>query len=218
MKLFLASANTKEIIQAYEMPIAGVLTNPSIIKKEKRGLDNLVKEIDQIGDKEFGLQIAATNFQDMMAQANLFKSLVKNRKFHLKIPFCLDAFKVIEQCKDMDIILNLTAVSSMMQAIMALESEIDYLSIYVGRVTSAGGDGVELVRQVKRFAEINNKKTEVLAASVRDAENFVQVANAGADGVAIAYPLLESTLHNDVTRDSILGFSDDWDALREFEK
>ena len=215
MKIYLASANKNEITQAYNMPIAGVLTNPTILKKEKMGLEKLVYKIDQIGNKEFGLQIAATNLKDMMDQARLFKSLVKNRKLHLKIPFCLDAFKVIEKLKGTGVLLNLTAVSSMLQAVMALESEIDFLSIYVGRVTSAGGDGVELVKQVKHYANINNKNTKVVAASVHDTENLEQVALAGADAVAIPFPLLESTLLNKVTEDSIKGFSDDWDQIEE---
>ncbi|MFN2280819.1 MAG: fructose-bisphosphate aldolase, partial [Anaerolineales bacterium] len=71
MEIYLASANPDEIRKAYQLPIAGVLTNSSIIRKEGRVLTELVEEIDQIGDLPFGLQIAATEEGEMIAEAHL---------------------------------------------------------------------------------------------------------------------------------------------------
>lgn len=210
MEIYLASANPDEIKQAYELPITGVLTNASIVKKEGRVLPELVKEIDQIGDLPFGLQIAATEVGQMMAEARLFQSLLQNRTLHLKIPYCPDAFKIISLLQNSGMILNLTGVSTLSQAILALESGIDYLSIYVGRVTAASGDGVQLLKNIKYYADYHGKATRIVAASIRNLEHLEEVALAGADATAIPFPLLLETMESPVTDQSVNGFKKDW--------
>jgi len=213
MEIYLASANPDEIRKAYALPIAGVLTNSSIIKKENRNFHELVEEIDQIGDLPFGLQIAATEEPKMLEETRLFHSLLHNRTLHLKIPYCPDAFKVIDQLKDNDMILNLTGVSTLSQALLALESGIDYLSIYVGRVTDAGGDGVQLLKEIKTYADYHEKPTRIVAASIRSREHLEEVALAGADAAAIPFPLLLETMESPVTDQSVNGFKKDWDQV-----
>jgi transaldolase len=218
MEIYLASANPDEIRKAYDLPIAGVLTNSSIIKKEGRVLPELVEEIDQIGDLPFGLQIAATDLDEMMGEARLFQSLIHNRTLHLKIPYCPDAFKVICQLRDTELTLNLTGVSTLSQALLALESGIDYLSIYVGRVTDAGGDGVQLLEKIKYYADYHAKPTRIVAASIRNLEHLEEVALAGADAVAIPFPLLLETMRSPVTDQSVDGFKKDWGEVDLGEK
>lgn len=217
MKIFLASANSEEIEQAYQLPIAGVLTNSTILLKEKTRIEKLINKIDQIGNKEFGLQVASTNLSDMRDEVILFKSLLKNRQLHLKIPFCFDAFKLIKEFKNSGLILNLTGISTFLQAIMAIEADIDYLSIYVGRINSAGGDGINLVKEIKQYTGLNQVKTGIIAASIRDRENLESVAKAGADAVAIPFTLLMDCLQSKVTTESIEGFSIDWDLVKGIE-
>ena len=213
MEIYLASANPDEIKKAYNFPIAGVLTNSSIIKKEQRVFPDLVKEIDQIGNLPFGLQIAATEEAEMMREAQMFHSLLHNRMLHLKIPYCPDAFKVITRLHSTGITLNLTGVSNLSQAMLALHSGIDYLSIYVGRVTDAGGDGVQLVKNIKQLAENYQSPTRIVAASIRSLEHLDEVALAGADAVAIPFPLLLQTMQSSVTDQSINGFKEDWQEV-----
>ncbi|MBN1265220.1 MAG: hypothetical protein JXA25_06990 [Anaerolineales bacterium] len=215
MEIYLASANPDEIRQAYKLPIAGVLTNSSIISKEKTAFPELVKEIDQIGSLPFGLQIAATEEHQMMKEAFLFQSLLQNRVLHLKIPFCPDAFKIIPDLRHTGMVLNLTGVSTLAQACIALESPIDYLSIYVGRVTNAGGDGVRTLKDIKQYTVYHNKRTQIVAASIRNTEHLEEVAAAGADAVAIPYQLLLEALESQVTQDSVEGFKQDWQKVAQ---
>lgn len=210
MEIFLASANRDEIKRASFLPIAGVLTNSSIIKKENMGLRELVQEIDEIGSLPFGLQIVATEENRMMEEASLFQSLLKKRPLHLKIPYCEDAFKVISKLENKGIILNLTGISTLAQACIALESSIDYLSIYVGRVTESGRDGVSMIKDIKQYAEYHGKSTRIVGASIRNIKHLEEVAKAGADAVALPYPLLQKAMENEVTQQSINGFKSDW--------
>jgi transaldolase len=213
MEIYLASANPEEIRKAYIYPIAGVLTNASIIKKEKRRLSDLVQEIDSIGHLPFGLQIAATEEAQMLEEARLFQSLLHQRTLHLKIPYCQDAFKIIPILKNSGMFLNLTGISSLAQSFLALESGINYLSIYVGRVTDSGGDGVNLLKEIKEYAAYHQKPAKIVAASIRNIEHLEEVARAGADAVAIPYALLMETMESEITQQSVDGFKRDWQEV-----
>jgi len=215
MELFLASANEREIRDAYNLPITGVLTNSSILKKEIKPLNEICRIIDTIGNLEFGLQIASTKEKEMLEEVKIFQSLIQNRKLHLKIPYCLDAFKIINKVEQSGMILNITAISTLPQAFIALEANIDYLSIYVGRVTDAGGDGVKLLKEIKDYAMSNSKKTKILAASIRNSEHLVEVAKAGADAVAIPFALLSESIKSEITTKSVEGFKQDWFSINK---
>jgi len=186
MEIFLASANLDEIKKAYSLPIAGVLTNSSIIQKEKMKLTELVKGIDEIGNLPFGLQIAATEEHQMMEETRLFLSMLHHRVLHLKIPYCPDAFKIIPKLQHTDMILNLTGVSSLAQA---------------------------WLKKIKQFADYNKKPTRIVAASIRNIDHLEEVALAGADAVAIPYPLLLKAMESEVTQQSITGFKKDWQTV-----
>ena len=213
MEIYLASANIEEIKKAQTLPVKGALTNPSIVLKEKRNFTDLVTEIDRIGSLPFGLQIASTEKEEMLKEVALFRSLVRRRVLHLKIPYCRDAFEIIPQLKNAGLLLNLTAISTLAQVATALESPIDYLSIYVGRVSDAGGDGFKLIREVKEFADKNEKKTKIVAASIRNITQLEEVMKAGADAVAIPYSLLMESLSSSTTDLSTTGFQQDWDKI-----
>ncbi len=210
MKFYLASANCAEIQKAYLLPIAGVLTNASIIKKEKKNLRQLVTEIDQIGHLPFGLQISKTVEAEMLEETRLFQSLVHNRTLHLKIPYCHDAFGLLTKLANTGMELNLTGVSTFSQACLALEAKPDYLSIYVGRVTDAGKDGLQLIKDIKEYSTYHQKRTKIVAASIRNIGHLEEVAKAGADAVAIPYDLLVEALESEITENSIVGFKQDW--------
>jgi len=213
MEIFLASASPEDIEKAYQLPISGVLTNSSILEKERKSLKDLVAAVDLIGDLPFGLQIASTQEPEMMEEFYLFQSLVKKRLLHLKIPYCLDAFKIVNNVRNLGIKTNLTGISTLAQACVALEADIDYLSIYVGRVTDAGDDGLRLLAEIKKYALSMQKKTKILAASIRNLEHFEEVIRLGADAVAIPYTLLIESLHSETTGKSISGFKESWKRI-----
>jgi len=215
MQIFLASANVDEIKQAYLLPISGVLTNSTILEKEKVPFTTLVKEIDAIGNLQFGLQVVSTEEYQMMQEIMLFRQILLNRTLHLKIPFCHDAFKVINRVKNTGVLLNLTAISTLPQAVMALESQVDYISIYVGRVTDSGGDGLRLIEEVKQYAIREGKNAKVIAASIRNVEQLIEIIKIGADGVAIPFSLLVALLENKTTQNSINEFKKSWINIKE---
>ena len=213
MELWIATANLENIKKAYRYPIKGVLTNPSIICKENRSWKETVKKMDSFGNLPIGLQVVSTQEKGILKEIREYKKLVNNRVLHLKIPFSVDAINLAPFLKRMNYTVNITAVSSFSQAILSLENNIDYLSVYVGRITDNGEDGLETLSKIKEYSVKANKDTKILAASIRNIEYLEKAAIIGADAVAIPLSLLEKAYEHNVTTESIKKFQDDWEKL-----
>jgi transaldolase len=67
------------------------------------------------------------------------------------------------------------------QAILAAKAGATYVSPFIGRIDDGGWNGIQLIEQIAGIYSIQGFKTEVLAASIRNANHIIQCAEAGAD-------------------------------------
>ena len=71
MKLFLDTANVEHIKEANEMGvICGVTTNPSLIAKEGRDFNEVIKEITEIVDGPISGEVVSEDAEGMIKSAN----------------------------------------------------------------------------------------------------------------------------------------------------
>jgi len=101
MKLFIDTANVEEIRKANDMGvICGVTTNPSLIAKEGRKFEEVVREITQIVDGPISAEVISLDSEGMIKEAVELAKIHKN--IIIKIPMTaegLKAVKVFKQCK-----------------------------------------------------------------------------------------------------------------------
>lgn len=210
MEIWLAFSSFEEMEKAHEYPIKGVLTNPTVISVLEMNWKEAVTRMNDIGDLPLGLQVVSTKRNEMIEEINTFNRIVNKKRLIIKLPFCLSALQVTPFIKQLGHEVNIAAVCTFTQAIVALEINIEYLSIYVGRVSDGGGDGMQLIRQVKDYAHRCHKNTVILAASIRTAQQLEEVALAGADAAVITFDLLEEVMKSRLTDESIEKFTADW--------
>jgi transaldolase len=55
------------------------------------------------------------------------------------------------------------------------------VSPFIGRIDDSGWDGMELISQISNIYAIQGFKTEILAASIRNANHIIRAAESGAD-------------------------------------
>ena len=86
MKLFIDTANIEDIRQASQWGvISGVTTNPSLIAKEGRKLEDVIKEITTLVDGPISAEVDESTSEVMVAQAKeLVKKGVKFTYYSLK--------------------------------------------------------------------------------------------------------------------------------------
>ncbi|MEK7280601.1 MAG: transaldolase family protein, partial [Nitrospirota bacterium] len=69
MKIFIDTANTKEIREANDLGVIdGVTTNPSLVAKEGRDFKELIEEICTIIDAPISVEAVSTETDAMVAE------------------------------------------------------------------------------------------------------------------------------------------------------
>ena len=90
---------------------------------------------------------------------------------------------------------------------------VDYISPFVGRLDDSGGDGIELVMQLRHMMKQYGFSTRVLAASIRDVTHFENAVLAGVDAITVPVAVLEKTVEHSLTDKGMMLFLHDWQSL-----
>ncbi len=184
MKFFVDTANLAQIREAHELGILdGVTTNPSLMAKEgikgEAAILNHYKTICEMVDGDISAEVISTEYAAMVEEGKKLAAIHKN--IVVKVPMIKDGIKAIKWFSDNGIKTNCTLVFSAGQAILAAKAGATYLSPFIGRVDDTNWDGIELIAQISNIYSIQGFKTQILAASIRNALHIVRCAEAGAD-------------------------------------
>jgi transaldolase len=184
MKFFIDTANLAQISEANDLGILdGVTTNPSLMAKEgikgEAAILQHYKDICDIVDGDVSAEVFSTDFAGMIAEGQVLAAIHPN--IVVKVPMIKDGIKALKWFTDNNIKTNCTLVFSAGQAILAAKAGATYVSPFIGRIDDTGWDGVELIAQINQIYTMQNFKTEILAASIRNALHIVKCAEAGAD-------------------------------------
>ena len=92
MKFFVDTADTAEIKSlAASGLLDGVTTNPSLVAKTGRKFLEVLAEICDVVPGPVSAEVAATDFDGMMAEARVVRSVAKN--IAVKVPLTPDGLK-----------------------------------------------------------------------------------------------------------------------------
>src|SRR4028118_1106243 len=181
MKFFIDTANLDQIKEAYALGILdGVTTNPSLMAKEgikgTEAINQHYKTICELVDGDISAEVLSTNVDEMIEEGKKLAAIHPN--IVVKVPMIKDGIKAIKWFTDNGIRTNCTLIFSAGQAILAAKAGATYVSPFIGRVDDSGWDGVQLIAQIARIYQVQGYKTEILAASIRNALHIVKCAEA----------------------------------------
>lgn len=184
MKFFIDTANLAQIKEANELGILdGVTTNPSLMAKEGiKGEDNIIqhyKTICELVDGDISAEVLSTDFASIVEEGKKLAAIHPN--IVVKVPMIKDGIKAIKWFTDNGIKTNCTLIFSAGQAILAAKAGASYVSPFIGRIDDSGWEGSELIGQISNIFSIQGFKTEILAASIRNANHIIKCAELGAD-------------------------------------
>ena len=184
MKFFIDTANLAQIKEANELGILdGVTTNPSLMAKEgikgEEAILNHYKAICEIIDGDISAEVLSTTYLEMVEEGKKLAAIHPN--IVVKIPMIKDGIKAIKWFSDNGIKTNCTLIFSAGQAILAAKAGATYISPFIGRIDDSGWDGVQLIEQIAQIYTVQGFESEILAASIRNANHIIQCAAAGAD-------------------------------------
>lgn len=214
MKFFIDTANVEDIRKANDMGvICGVTTNPSLIAKEGRDFNEVIKEITTIVDGPISGEVKATTVdaEGMIAEGREIAKIHPNMV--VKIPMTVEGLKATEVLSSEGIPVNVTLIFSANQAILAANAGAAYVSPFLGRLDDINTPGIDLIRNISEIFDIYGYDTEIIAASVRNPIHVTDCALAGADIATVPYKVIEQMTKHPLTDQGIEKFQADYKAV-----
>ncbi|MDD7334379.1 MAG: fructose-6-phosphate aldolase [Lachnospiraceae bacterium] len=214
MKFFIDTANVDDIRKANDMGvICGVTTNPSLIAKEGRDFNEVIKEITSIVDGPISGEVKATTVdaEGMIKEGREIAKIHPNMV--VKIPMTVEGLKATKVLSSEGIKTNVTLIFTANQALLAAEAGATYVSPFLGRLDDISQPGIDLIRTIADIFDIYGYSTEIIAASVRNPIHVTDCALAGADIATVPYAVIENMTKHPLTDQGIAKFQADYKAV-----
>jgi transaldolase len=214
MKIFLDTADVSMISPAYETGLLdGVTTNPTLILKSGRQLQEVITEIAKVFPEleSISAEVVADTAEEMLTEAKNYYTIAP--AVTIKVPCTVEGLKACKALSKLGIKTNVTLVFSVAQAILASKAGATYISPFVGRWMDNSVDGIELIRNIREVFERSRTTTQILAASLRDVRQVEQAAYYGADVVTIPPVVFWAMYKNIMTEKGLELFQKDWEEV-----
>jgi transaldolase len=209
MKFFIDTANVEEIKAGILLGMVdGVTTNPSLVAKEKKGFDPVIREILDLVDGPVSLEVISTEAGGMVREGRKLAKL--GAQVVIKVPMTEEGLKATRLLVSEGIRVNQTLVFSPLQALMAAKAGAAYVSPFVGRLDDIAHDGMELVDQILAIYNNYGYETEVIVASVRHPGHVLEAALMGADIATIPFKVIAQMAKHPLTDRGVEAFLADW--------
>jgi len=212
MKFFIDTGNIEEIKEGIRLGMVdGVTTNPTLVAKENKDFDTVVKEILEIVEGPVSLEVISLDAEGMIAEGRELATLADN--VVVKVPMLTEGLKATKILSNEGIRVNQTLVFSPIQALMAAKAGAAYVSPFVGRLDDISHVGMDLVEQIITIFDNYDFDCEVLVASVRNPLHVLEAALMGADVATIPFKVLVQLAKHPLTDMGVAKFLADWEKV-----
>lgn len=209
MKFFLDTANLDELRQGASWGIVdGVTTNPSLIAKEGKPLEEHIREICEIVDGDISAEVVELESGPMIKQGRELAKIHKN--VVVKCPLTREGIKATKALSSEGIRVNVTLCFSAAQALIAAKAGAYIVSPFVGRLDDIAYTGMDLIRSIVHIYQNYDIRTQVLAASLRSPTHVVDSAAAGADIGTMPFKVMDMLFNHPLTDKGVEQFMKDW--------
>jgi transaldolase len=209
MKFFLDTANLDELRKGAAWGILdGVTTNPSLIAKEGRPIEDQVRMICDIVDGDVSAEVVSTEANGMISEGRNLAKIHKN--IVVKCPLTRDGIRATSALSKEGIRVNVTLCFSAGQALLAAKAGAYIISPFVGRLDDIGYTGMDLIRSITQIYRNYGFKTQVLAASLRSPTHVIESALSGAHIGTMPFKVLDQLFNHPLTDKGLEQFLKDW--------
>ena len=215
MQIFLDTCDIGAIKKYYEVGVVdGVTTNPSIIANSGFSIFKVITEICAIVKTSVSIEVISLEVEEILKEAEQYHKLGK--QITIKLPLTENGLIACKKLASQGISVNMTLCFSPAQALLAAKMGAEYVSPFVGRLDDIGQNGLKLIADIcDIYANYPSIQTKIIAASIRNAEHFIEAAKLGSDIATISPKLLDSLIHHDLTQKGLEIFINDWKKTRQ---
>lgn len=214
MKFFIDTANTDEIKEAVALGMVdGVTTNPSLIARENKKFEDIIKEITEIVDGPISAEVISLEADGMVEEGRKLAAISAN--IVIKVPMTTEGLKAVNIFAKEGIKTNVTLIFSATQALLAAKAGASYVSPFVGRLDDISLPGMDLVSDIMTIFDNYGYTTEVIVASVRSPNHVLDAALIGADIATIPAKVITQLSKHPLTDKGIESFLADWQKRKK---
>ena len=213
MKFFLDTADVSAIKTINELGVVdGVTTNPTIISREGRDFETVIKEICQIVDGPVSAEVTGVTAEEMITEARDIAKWADN--IVVKIPMTMEGLKAVNVLSKENIKTNVTLIFTVSQGLMAIKAGATFISPFVGRLEDIGTDGYQLISDLREIIDFYGFDTEINAASIRNTVHVENVAKRGAHIATIPDAVFDKMTKHPLTDSGLTQFMQDWKIFK----
>ncbi len=220
MAIFLDTGNVDEIRRFMRMGvIRGVTTNPTILMKGgfrggmKELKDRQIEIARLIDPLPLSVEVTTNDREEMLRQAREFAGWAKNINVKITIHGPegeLDNLEVVNQLERKENIrVNVTAMMSAQQGLLAALAGATYVSLFGGRINDMGYNCIEEIVKLREVLEAQELKAKIIIGSSREALNVVEWLEAGAHIVTVTPKLVEKMIVHPYSKETVRTFLED---------
>lgn len=213
MRIFIDTANLKEIKEAAEMGLLdGVTTNPSLVAKEgHKNFRDMLEKICAIVDGDISAEVVSVDSEGILKEGRELAKIHKN--IVIKVPLIKEGLKAVKIFKEEGIKTNVTLCFSPSQALLAAKAGAYLVSPFVGRLDDISENGMDLIAKIRQIYDNYGYQTQILVASIRHPMHFVDSCMIGADVCTMPFKVIEALAKHPLTDIGLEKFLADWKKL-----
>ena len=189
----------------------GVTTNPSLVAKEGRKFEDVLREICAIGVPSVSAEVVGTTTDAMLSEGRHLREI--HASIYVKCPMTAAGLKATKILAKEGTRVNMTLVFSANQALLAAKVGATYVSPFIGRLDDEGHVGMDLIRDIVQIYRNYRFPTQVLVASVRHPVHVLEAAKLGADIATMPYAVMEKLVQHSLTDVGLARFLKDWEKV-----
>ena len=209
MKIFIDTANIDQIREINALGILdGVTTNPSLVAKEGRPFDEIIRDICEEVDGPISAEVTAVEADEMVKEGKTLARIHDN--VVVKIPTISEGLKATKRLSAEGIRVNHTLIFSSSQGMLAAKAGAWLLSPFVGRLDDISHDGMTIVEELREMLDNYDYDAQILVASIRNPLHFVDAARMGADAATVPHQVLMQLIKHPLTDIGLEKFLSDW--------
>ena len=214
MKFFLDTANVEAIRAINTLGVVdGVTTNPTIISREGRDFETVIKEICDIVDGPVSAEVTGLIADEMVSEARVLAKWHEN--VVVKIPMTTEGLKATNILSKEGIKTNVTLIFTVSQGLMAMKAGATYISPFIGRLEDIGSDPYQLIEDLREIIDLYGYESEIISASIRNAAHVEAVAKLGSHIATIPDNLFDKMTQHPLTENGIKQFMEDWASSKK---
>ncbi|WP_444658350.1 fructose-6-phosphate aldolase [Caproiciproducens sp. R2] len=215
-ELLLDTANLTDLTEyLIKWPVAGVTSNPSILKKE--GNIDVYSQLAKIkklcgADRSLHVQVVSNTTEAIVEEAHRILDRL-GRDVYIKIPVSAAGLPAIKQLADQNINITATAIYSTLQGIMAALSGAKYIAVYYNRMENNCTDPNAVIREIRSFIDGSGSEAKILAASFKNVGQVTAAYASGAQSVTVGVDIIKSGLGMASIDSAVEEFAKDFEAI-----